>query len=512
MGKSAFIVRYTTGRYIQDYSGSTNDWLYRHSLGFEPKRNASITLELIEQKDVQFENWANFFPSSPSSCQNQLDAKSLCERVAMDQRNDDRAEILSRIRWADAFVVLYAINDSNSFNKAIKYLNLIANNPSDPRDPNRSRLSPPTPQMYQSSNSSSNGSSHSNIPASLGASSLDQPTPRRPILLIANKHDLEATARQVIASDGRHLATRHQSLFAEISVAQSNKLIDENFLQLVELIDLSWFSIASLSQKKRNSADFDPSRRSSNPRALPTIELALSQSTLPVWATGVSSALIDRLEPAESNLENEVFLPDSQDTTQSLASQRNIKRTPSNGSRYKNLKSSFKRASLAIVSSRALLREANKIDSKEAQREPMSDKRSQTNDSIGQTQCNPLTSSNESMKSKTKGSANGNSSTHYANLVSDRLKRSILKYRSRRKTVAFENISTPSGPNLTANVSPTGDDSARSSIDRSSSSLSNSETGYYRSLFVSLRPNQRASSSAGSTSLSSISGTSGYAV
>lgn len=560
VGKSASIVRYTTGRFIQEYSSWTNDWLYRHSLGFDEKRNAFVTIEILEQRDIQLNNKNG----STSSSQNQLDTLSLSERVALDQENSGKSEILNRVLWADAFVVMYAINDIDSYNKAMKYLNLITSNSNKSLEQSRSasenRLTPPTPQKHK-------------LPSNSISSVQGNPI-RRPILLLANKSDLELTGRRVSRNDGLQLANKYKTLFNEISVAKSNRMIDDNLSNLVDLIDPSSFSVSSCIYSDDEQQSFSQNLRrqrhsleqvldSTNQRTLPTIELALSTSTLPIWLTGVAASnLLERT--IDSKLESDVFLPDSiaqeSSVNQRISDERKakVKRSSSNGSRYKNLKSSFKRASMAIVSTRALLKEASKgkghsglngscinVNDGAHKRDPKFNDQDcdiirgsvSSTSSISQPAMNlatrdvpvehhsnqsiihpiNITSRAASVNSYTNISTDSNinktanPSSYYANLVSNRLKRSLMKYKNRRRTVAFDSVTHQSNSmtNQTGNPSP-GPESARASIDRSSSSLSNADNWYYRTLFVSLgASHKRPSSSIGSTSSGSISGNSG---
>ncbi|KAG9509717.1 Ras-like protein family member 12, partial [Fragariocoptes setiger] len=95
---------------------------------------------------------------------------------------------LHKLQWADAFVIVYSIDDAPSFKQASHYFHLIEH-----------------------------------LPRTTHAFSA-----RRPILLLANKRDLD-TGRQVPSSKGRVLAIRHKCLFSEISAALSNQGICATF-------------------------------------------------------------------------------------------------------------------------------------------------------------------------------------------------------------------------------------------------------------------------------------------
>lgn len=485
VGKSAAIVRFTTGRFIQEYSGSTNDWLYRHSLGFDAKKNATTSLELLEQKDIQFCSSSNFFATSTNTTNNNnnnnTNHQSLASRVALDQQIDnelhEKQQLLKKLHWADAYIVIYAVNDISTFNKAIKYLNLIANTINSPSDNHKrqqngatssgssgtgssqasqhgsnsngncsnsssvssnlnnlgsitssggnkllNRLSPSYHSQHSHSNSTGsiyNGCTNKIIsPINLHSGNRSgsvfcscNPTPngniKRPILLLANKSDLGRTGRQVSAADGRLLAIRHQSMFAEVSVAESHKLIENVVNSLIEQIDPACLHVDYYMSQQNQSEIHSNNNNNNNhhqrivqdsfqPKLvqwIPTLELALNQTNIglmaPVWGNIVKSQVIgsnvaqsscvkvsasktkalesdvrlitplgsskvktsvDAKGPLPKPMKAGAVLGSSLDRTEakSLTLQKPI------NNRYENLKSSFRRASMAIVSSRAL--------------------------------------------------------------------------------------------------------------------------------------------------------------
>lgn len=737
VGKSASIVRYTTGRFIQEYSESTNDWLYRHSLGFDPKRNAVITLELLEQKDIQFCSSSNFFASSKSNNNynnnkinnnnnnnnNQQQQhqqalqlnQSLAYRVALDQQIDnefyEKQQLLNKLHWADAYVVLYAVNDVNTFNKAIKYLNLIANIINSPSDNNKTQQSSgssggsgtsssnsnglmggntsnsssigsnlndlgvsggkllnklfPSIQNHHNSNSPSNGTgsissscnkimsplnSHHNM---LGGNvfcncNTSNGNFKRPILLLANKSDLGRTGRQVSISDGRLLAMRHQSMFAEVSIAESNKLIEGVISNLIEQIDPTCYHIDRINQQQQqiltgNQFGYDEIKMKA-PKItqwLPNFELTTLNQTnqnslvtgpvranvvksLAIGTNAIQGGCITASKAIESDVRSITPLalkaksvetkgsfvkpmmartilsygekPEIQEVK--LAVKRQSTQKPISN-RYENLKSSFRRASMAIVSSKALakgsqvakvLKESDirmtKVNPIPVAIHPISNiakqmVRSSAN-SIPETfECTPIVAkenkkisdiSRDKLEKQAPNSISANwfknhikglsridrATSSYSSssdpklnctppvsgtnitggpLMSERLKRPLLKYKNRRKTVAFEQIgqvsenlkigtiskpatieclppidSSPSGNEASKLLKKRKSDESRgsescSSIQcssgRSSSSLSATDP-YYSALFV-LRNNERAPSSADSVSSSNYS-------
>lgn len=273
VGKSAAIVRYTTGRFIQEYSsgGSSNDWLYYYKLpatsGAAKQQPMSASLvELLEQKDIQFSNSGNFFESTTTESQTahrqtaiggggemvQDAGRSLSSRVALDQLIDqelhEKQQMLERLRWADAYIVMYSISDIQSFQKAIKYLNLIANNINSPSGGATGAAEQHNGSGSGGSSSSSSGCGVRNSPPATQTMHSQQAC-KRPILLLGNKRDLErGAARQVQALDGRHLAIRHQSMFAEVSVAQTGRQLEQLLSGLLELIEA-----APVGSQRRNS-------------------------------------------------------------------------------------------------------------------------------------------------------------------------------------------------------------------------------------------------------------------
>lgn len=502
VGKSASIVRYTTGRYIEQYSQTTNDWLYRHSLGFDAKQNSTTSVELLEQKDIHFLNSSNFFASSTSlnsnsnnnnnysnyietitnnrmkNCNDKISnnlsdcykqQQSLASRVALDQQIDnemhEKQQLLNKLHWANAYIVIYAINDINTFNKAIKYLNLIANNINSPLDNNHRQSSNSNSLINNNSGSSSSSScsnvspnsnynniiinnTHSNCNGlfnrlspinshkatsklspnhhhhhhhhsnncncnyiNLGTNNL-----KRPILLLANKRDLgKGNARQVSSIDGRMLAMRHQAMFVELSIAESNKLIESTINSFIDQIDLTGMQIDYLgsSQQQQLLADIE-----SQPKLVqwcPEIHISLNQSasignSSPVWATlvksqavGSSIAQSNRVTPTRHEIDIRLIKPiglvaKSVETSnsikpllatskmlkgQSMSSSKLIssaKTKPTcytvrpnqklvNSNKYENLKSSFRRASMAIVSGKTLAKSLTKITSKQPEKD-----------------------------------------------------------------------------------------------------------------------------------------------
>lgn len=711
VGKSASIVRYTTGRFIQEYSKSTNDWLYRHSLGLDPKRNAMITLELLEQKDIQFCSSSKFFTSlkddnsnkiNNNNCKNQQKPpqsyQSLACRVALDQQIDneyhEKQQLLYKLHWADAYIVIYSVNDISTFNKAIKYLNLIANTINSPSDNNK------TQQCSGASSASSNGligsisnsssiGCNSNDPGASGGKLLNKLFPsiqnhhnsnssssstgsissscnkiisplnshhnllgnvfcncnanngniKRPILLLANKSDLGRSGRQVSISDGRLLAMRHQSMFAEVSIAESSKLIKSVVSNLIEQIDPICFHIDHMSQQQQQQ--HQDQILAGNPlyregiklkaakitQWLPNFEIiTLNQPnqnsvvTIPIRGSIVKSQAIESdvrsITPLASKTKSvgskgslikplkactilsSVEKPGMQKDKSGCVSGQSYRKPIS--SRYENLKSSFRRASMAIVSSKALAKgsQVAKVlkenDIKLTKVNPTAAGaldtvykiRSSTN-SIPETfECSPIVSkesrssleiarnkfeqptnncrdaSSNWFKNHIKGLSRIDPVSHNScsisdpkldhgratftssssiggPLTSDRVRKPLLKYKNRRKTVAFEEISgqlsenskigiinkpttieylppidtsCPNNNNGPSKLLKKGSDESRGgesyssfqcSSGRSSASLSATDP-YYSTLYV-LWNNERASSSAGSVSSSNCS-------
>lgn len=675
VGKSASIVRYTTGRYIEEYSQSTTDWLYRHSLGFNAKQNSTTSVELLEQKDIHFSNSSNFFASltSLTNCHNNdsnsnsietnnnnrmkncsvknsssfYQQQALASRVALDQQIDnemhEKQQMLNKLRWANAYIVIYAINDISTFNKAIKYLNLIANNINSPLDNHRISRSTTT-NSTSSFNNSASSSSCSNISSNsinnnftiqasnsnglfnrLSPSSSHQATgklspnhlnsscsnnnlgnnnaAKRPILLIGNKRDLEkGGARQVSSIDGRMLAMRHQAMFAEVSIAESNKLIESTLDCFIDQIDSNGMHVDHLSPKRQQQLLLDIETQPKLVQWCPTVELLFSQANLPasspVWATlvksqaiGASIAQSNRIvstrqetdvrlikpiglvsksvetkvamkpllatcntlskRPASTSLElSGSALIKSPITANKIISTPNQKLVNSN--RYENLKSSFRRASMAIVSGKTLARSLTRTSSKQSEKEPDEKKGGEVRNSFDSVS-EPLVERNnrkvstnsapsswirshirlsrqESQKPVVASSSDPKLSSSGELLVAERFKKPLFKYKSRTQTAVFERIVDEDSYNdvenankepeqtsvedrrklsdvkLTqegrANSSGSGSyNSTRCSSGRSSSSLSNADTSY-GSLFF-LCNSERVPSISGSASVCS---------
>ncbi|XP_022919325.1 ras-related and estrogen-regulated growth inhibitor-like [Onthophagus taurus] len=136
VGKSAVTVRYLTKRYIGEYS-STSDFLYRHNVTFD---NVTTEVEILDT----------------SKC-----AKNGC--------------LYEHIRWGEAFVVVYAVNDRHSFHEAQELLGQL------------SKLK--LPSYYTS-------------------------------LLLGNKRDLDHS-RQICVDDGQELSLQYGCQFYEVSAAEN---------------------------------------------------------------------------------------------------------------------------------------------------------------------------------------------------------------------------------------------------------------------------------------------------
>jgi len=136
-GKSAVTVRYLTKRYISEYS-SSRDFLYQHSLSLDDSKTEVAIMDSCGIKE--------------GPC------------------------LYNQISWADAFVVVYAINDHKSFTHARDLLDTIC---------------------------------------------VLKDLKRPPILLLGNKRDLEH-ARQVTAEEGQQISLQYQCQFHEVSVAESS--------------------------------------------------------------------------------------------------------------------------------------------------------------------------------------------------------------------------------------------------------------------------------------------------
>lgn len=580
VGKSASIVRFTTGRYIQDYCGSTNDWLYRHPLGFEPRRNVSNVVELLEQKDIQFCNLMSLDSDQQESVKaSNSNQQSLASRVALDQQIDnelyEKQQLLNKLHWANAYIVIYAINDINTFNKAIKYLNLIDNNVNSQhqhqyqyqhqqqqqQQSNNSggkngakllNLLSPSQQgsfnctapsannsPYSSTNctclSSSTSPARSMINNSTVANSLNHL--KRPVLLLGNKRDLEKNGRQVPLNDGRLLAIRHQTMFAEISIAESSKPIENILLELIEQISPADLHI---SQQQQSTTAALQNTQLIQWKPLQAVELA---TIAPVWASLVkskpigstivqSSRLIASARPQEADVRLLTPLSscslvassrplESQTVRQScsplrplllattscgatlaevakvqpvtygaakplVASQIIVDQKPSaynksSNGRYENFKSSFKKASMAIVSSRTLAKCAHrsppgalfasgghKSSTEMDPRELVSCYSNNASDSDTSSVSKTMSLSDRSsnwlkshirlgghMTTTSQNLAVGNSSDTKLNNNNnasqpssiDRFRRPLFKYKSRRKTVAFDQMAATSASN-----------------------------------------------------------------
>ncbi|KAG0427481.1 hypothetical protein HPB47_025463 [Ixodes persulcatus] len=135
VGKSAVTVRFLTRRFISEYS-SMKDLLYRHTVLVD---NRTCELEILDTSRHQQENK---FPED-------------------------------KINWADAFVVVYSIEDRWSFEEA-----------------------------------------------SLCLQRVQQHCPCLPAILVANKRDL-SHVRQVDVDDGRELSLKLHCQFFEVSAADS---------------------------------------------------------------------------------------------------------------------------------------------------------------------------------------------------------------------------------------------------------------------------------------------------
>uniref|UniRef100_A0A1Y1LJL4 small monomeric GTPase n=1 Tax=Photinus pyralis TaxID=7054 RepID=A0A1Y1LJL4_PHOPY len=136
VGKSAVTVRYLTKRYIGEYS-STSDLLYRHSVTFD---NVITEVEILDT----------------SKC-----GKDGC--------------LYEHIRWGEAFVIVYSVNDRHSFREARELLGQL------------SKLK--LPSYYTS-------------------------------LLLGNKRDLDH-CRQICVDDGHELSLQYGCQFYEVSAAEN---------------------------------------------------------------------------------------------------------------------------------------------------------------------------------------------------------------------------------------------------------------------------------------------------
>jgi len=549
VGKSASIVRYTTGRFIQEYCESTNDWLYRHPTGFDAKRNVTTAVELLEQRDFQFNNTNRFFASSSnidgSNESNKTNPnQSLATRVALDQQIDnelhDRQQLLNKLHWADAYIVIYAINDVASFNKAIKYLNLIANNINSPNDNKQpydysrsnsitSNISSSNSSSSSSSsggsggcNSNSNSSNNSNTYAissklfnrlslntgqgatgnrllvsgsSGGCGCATNGTVRRPILLLANKKDLEQNGRQVPSKDGRMLAIRHQAMFAEVAVAESGEHLQNTISSLIEQIDPACLHIEHLNEQqvldRRNSPStivhWKPSiglsvgQQSNNSTPLwgnlvkskpigaslaRSIQVATPEVHLITPLSQVAQSVVTKLARERNSTGETIRREQQPDSFELLGSQVSVDCAAPKAStylnRYENLKSSFRRASMAIVHSRAMVKsiKATRISDSMVYTSSSRDLR-RSSELISERVIAPEKSTKphsywlrNHSKSNNERSFSNSTSNSILNLLSgsnsinvardERARRPLFRYKSRRKTVAFEHTKTNS--------------------------------------------------------------------
>lgn len=650
VGKSAAIVRYTTDRYIQDYSNSTSNWLYRHSTGFEPRRNCKTCVELLEQKDIEFNNFSNAQICKQTTKINGADEKltsenlnqSLASRVARDQRlaseQNDLKEMLNKLRWANAYVVIYAVNDVTTFNKAIKYLNFIANNINNSRDQHKGSLSGRGSTSSNGSSKSNGSSSCNSFNSNFSSHKLVSPShatsdcrvlgidgdcscctsAKRPILLLGNKSDLGESGRQVSSRDGRLLAMRHQSMFVELSIAESSILIKSSLATLIDQIE----TVAMYSEHEFDSVSIDanltndctgPSSKESQTTKLvqwiPTNESTMNQANpcglaaTPIWAslvrssqpraavaqsskvsvgTGAKATGVQPIRPLGSLVKSVEsarvcqpmmacnLLKAVKPTTavehlkHSDAKEKStISNSLSYHDRYESLKRSIKKASMAIVSSKTLVRgtkhaaskptrlvkpqtsekietpqhEAHKKNSLDSQysvctsascaSEPVGSGTVITIDKL------PVINSTGAMMVSRKhsslkvGSCNslapatiaeqfaGYDDAH-SGLVSSR--KNLFSYKSRRKTVAFDHKSVVApqvdSENQLVKTEIINDslcthsscdyNSPRCSSGRSSSSLSNSDINQHGSLFVTGN-SERSTSSTSSNQTAPIS-------
>lgn len=473
VGKSASIVRYTTGRFIHQYSDSTCAWLYSQtldnyqyndrtkfnnnkfrSLGAAPLVNSSSSsnnnynlimpdkVELLEQKDIEFSSASNFLSqperrhTNDDDCNTLKPMKLIClnknsadhqqqqnqnniqketaamaetnesllfsSRVAKDQQIDnalhEKQKLLNKLHWANAYIVIYAINDVSTFNKAIKYLNLIANNINSPNDnencknSNYARLNPTNCSNNSMTNTDSNDNAnngrkktsflksvspyhHSNHLIGSSSATIIQSSstdrnhssilkPRRPILLLGNKLDLDGnTTRQVSINEGHRLALRHQTLFAEVSIAESAEQLVNIFLDLVQQVDPICYHLSDIKSlnpyDKTTICQWKPEIAhgpiygnivKSRPKYFISIAKSYrlcSSSESAQIATALSPKQAIMTKPLRTNAFGRSSAGDN--------SHHHSK--PSGGSKI-DFKASFKRASMAIVGSRALARQA----------------------------------------------------------------------------------------------------------------------------------------------------------
>lgn len=532
VGKSASIVRFTTGRFIQEYADSTHQWLYRHKIDsrFVKGDNQPTRLEIIEQID------------SDIACMTKLNHRQYSQA-------SDLSSILCNLQWADAYIILYAINDINSYTKAVRYLSLIENFIDSTRNKKINHYS------YNSKKKSLDNNHAKFGRTSPVTSSTRNPSKQvdsvTPVLLIGNKKEFESSGgRQVSTSEAKSLASRHGAAFAEISVAQSNVATAETILDFISLLkvthlrDDSPFNdqddqspIVSLLLKEPSSSSPVEDEQTGE-RQLNGSILAKSVCSRPVVASMVHSTCVLSaacIEPNKAKLApitcrsvqsgraasgKKAMSPLYELTTQSGPK---LSKAPAPvynyQGKYEHLKSSFRKASLAIVNGKRVIenRTGRQRVSKALHKEDQSGNRSssstrtsidsgelEASESGGRVSTVFVASSNwikSHMKSKSPSVSSssdtkldGNQSFNAPKAASSgfgvRLRKPLLMYSSRRKTVAFEPIidDQVSDDNdlsepiiktcLRGRLVDVGSkhDSMRCSSRRSSSSLSTSDT------------------------------------
>lgn len=496
VGKSASIVRYTTGRFIQEYGDTNDQWLYRKRLADVDDRVSLV--ELIEQRDVQL-------PTKGELARQH----SPLGKLQNFQATSGEPKVSDNLKWASAYIIIYAINDINSYTKAIRYLNFIENQSSVRTVPRRQKTSRVSTNSANSTdigyikgnqfNRKSIGLNKSNNPPEKDPSqpSWQSREPgQRPILLLGNKKDLAATGRQVSTSEARSLASRHQAAFAEISIAESHTLLSKvvsDFVKTIELANLSEdYRFTELpSQPIVSFTQLNEALASSKTGTKLAIEAAsakLANSEL-VVSTLIQSTCV--VGSARSNTQRGRALPMTcrsiRRPNKSLMSpvyevasigHQNGSKSPSNQhlsrpsahsyhDKYENLKSSLKKASMAIVSSKKT-NKSTKNNPHPDRSDSRSSSSTQTSIDYGDLASQDGQSSGEVHKVSTVFEASSNwirshikpnrsqsgsisdpklncSQIPVANAstripIGDRFTRPLLKYTNRRKTVAFEPI------------------------------------------------------------------------
>lgn len=564
VGKSATIVRLTTGRFIQEYGDSTHRWLYRHKLYSKSNEEQSkaTRIEIMEQIDLDMCNFANI---------------NLQESMVTNQEGC-MPSILDNLRWADAYIVLYAINDINSYTKAVRYINLIENFIDSKKE---NSIKSPVKVGHYNMNKKKNslnfnksrspsraGSLHSNT-KNIGSfsqlSNSDTQPQVRPILLIGNKKDLERTGgRQVTISEAESLALRHCAKFAEISIAESNLNVSKTIKNFIDTLRiaieheddyqysnyLDQNPIISLSQIHYQEPSTLPIRsvytancntdhsvghkKSSTESILAKIVkskpvvCSIVQSTRIVGAsqaiTCKSNSIPSTCKPSKASKisrDKRAMSPVYEIAPAESKVDKLMSTSLSYHDKYEHLKSSFRKASMAIVSGKRMTenRSGRQYVSKSAQREDQLVNRSvsSTRTSIDSTELEAhlagqvgegvskkptvfVASSNWIRNHIKPNRGNSDSKLDCDSLLNeprvnqcsfgDKLKKPLLRYASRRKTVAFEPVADGqisdendySEPIMkTYEVSCNKDaapryDYARCSSGRSSSSLSTSDT------------------------------------